>query len=575
MARPVLGDYHPESQPYYPGPRPIQATEYRRDSYFYEPIYCTVRLRLFLTRGTPSTVQYIPSRTILSVSSHFISAEPSSEIVYRDQKSNQCYFLTMDTLLHSNRVPEPHEATNLSSMMDTERDSINTLDTKIHQLEQDAEMARQRIQKLTTQLEAETRGLRLHEDAIAELRTTRNALEQSVERKQAIISSRRRIPGEIWREIFLLLWGSEFQRRSTLECPFSVALQVGAVCREWRDLAQTTTRLWSILDYTFSLKERVRERKLYHYLDHIGAATPYIILRKARSLLLPSALFQATTAAELAILLEHPDLQYGSRLTFPLSTPVFSNLRKLSIHSRQYIIQILSCSLRPFPSLDNLHLTNTEIYWLRPIIPHINLKSLYIGGTWEGRHPWANVIVDIAMVAEWFSNLTNLTLDCDWQCDWQIYRPQVVLHHVKSLCIRSSAITWVTGLISHVSFPNLNKITNSGKNMNGLVPMIQAWGEGVETLVLSGLEPYDASGQHLSEILGDRSKLPRLSKLVFLNMTQIRAIDLAIVADAVIRRNDSVANGQAELDGIKTITLPIIYSSDPNLNRFPVAVQWE
>src|SRR5258706_11721813 len=171
-------------------------------------------------------------------------------------------------------------------MMNTERASINSLDTRIYQLKQDAEMARQRIQKLTTQLEAETRSLRLHVNKMAELRTTRNALEQSIERKQAIMSSRRRIPGEIWREIFLLLWESEFQRRNTLKRPFSVALQVGAVCREWRDLAQTTTRLWSILDYAFSLQETVksrRERKLYHYLGHIGAATPYIILRNACS----------------------------------------------------------------------------------------------------------------------------------------------------------------------------------------------------------------------------------------------------------------------------------------------------
>jgi len=481
----------------------------------------------------------------------------------------------MDALLHSNRVPEPHETTILSSMMKTERDSINTLDTRIHRLEQDAEMARQRIQQLTTQLEAETRGLRLHEDSIAKLRTTRNALEQSIERKQATMSSRRRIPGEIWREIFLLLWESEFQRRSKHKPPFSVALQVGAVCREWRGLAQTTTRLWSIIDYSFSLKERVRERKLYHYLDHIGAATPYIILRKARCLLLPSALCQATTAAELTIQLEHPVLQYGSRLTFPLSTPVFSHLCKLSIHSRQSIIPILSCSLRPFPALDNLRLTNTVIYWLRPIIPHINLKSLYIGGTWEGRHRWENVSIDIIMVAEWFSNLTVLTLDCDWQCEWQIPTPHVVLRHVKSLCIRSSAITNVHGLTFHVSFPNLTKLSNRGKNMNGLMTLVQAWGESVETLVLSGLEPDGDSSQHLSEMLGDSGKLPRLSELVFLNITQTRAIDIAVVVDAVIRHNNSAANDQVERDGIKTITLPIIYNSDPNLNRLPVAVQWE
>ena len=297
---------------------------------------------------------------------------------------------TMDALLHSNRVPEPHEAKIISSMMNSDRESINTLDTRIHQLERDAEMARQRIQKLTTQLEAETRSLRLHEDAIAELRTTRNVLGQSIERKRAIMSSRRRIPGEIWRKIFLLLWENKLQPLSWYKRIFPVALQVGAVCREWRYLAQTTTTLWSMLEYTFSPNERVksrRENELHHYLDHIGAETPYIILRKASSLLLPFALYQATTATKLTILLDHPDLINRSQLTFPLSTPVFSQLWVLSIQSRQHIVQIMSNSLRPFPSLDVLRLTNTEIRWLQPIIPHIKLKGLYIGGTWGGLTP--------------------------------------------------------------------------------------------------------------------------------------------------------------------------------------------
>ena len=135
----------------------------------------------------------------------------------------------MDALLRSNREPEPHEAKIISSMINTERESFNILDTKIRQHVRDAEMARQRIQKLTTELDAETRGLRLHEDAIVDLKTTRNVLRQSIQRRQAVMSSRRRIPGEIWRRIFLLLWGNEFQQRIRDTRTASVAIQVGAV----------------------------------------------------------------------------------------------------------------------------------------------------------------------------------------------------------------------------------------------------------------------------------------------------------------------------------------------------------
>ena len=486
---------------------------------------------------------------------------------------------TMDALLRSNRVPEPHEAKIISSMMNSEREFINVLDTRIHQLEQDAEMARQRIQKLTTQLEAETRGLRLHEDAIAGLQTTRDVLGQSIERKQAIMSSRRRIPREIWRIIFLLLWGNECSERfSSGERPFSVALQVGAVCRDWRDLAQTTTRLWSILGYTFSPNERVeirRENEMDHFLAHIGGAAPYIILRNASSLRLPSLFRHTTTATELDILLEHPDLINRPQLTFPPSTPVFSQLRQLTICSPLHIVQIMSDFLRLFPSLDLLHLIHAGIHWLQPIIPHVNLKNLYIGGTWQVPHYWRSVTIDVTMIPEWFPNLTFLMLDGDWEIDQQISTPQVVFRHVKRLGIRSSAISNVHGLTSRVLFPSLNAIENQGKNMNGLAPIVQAWGEKVVLLELSGLEPYDGFSQHLSEILGDSGKLPRLSYLVLRNITQSKAIDLALVVDAVMRHNDSAANDQDEPNLISMVILPSFYKSDPNLDRWHVAVKWE
>ena len=101
----------------------------------------------------------------------------------------------------------------------------------------------------------------------------------------------------------------------------------------------------------------------------------------------------------------------------------------------------------------------------------------------------------------------------------------------------------------------------------------------METLLLSGTEPYDGSSQDLSEILGDSGKLPQLSEIYFLNTDQI---DLALVADAVVRRNDLVANGQAtngqaELTCIEMIILPIICNSDPNLERLQqhVNVHWQ
>ena len=153
------------------------------------------------------------------------------------------------------------------------------------------------------------------------------------------------------------------------------------------------------------------------------------MLRSASPLRVPSALFQTTNATELVILLEYPDLINRPQLTFPPFALVFSQLYNLSIYSRQHIAQIRSDSLRPFPSLVNLDLTDTGSHWLQPIIPHINLQRLCIEV--EVPHFWQSMTIDIAMIAEWFSNLTILILGCNWQIDQQISTSQVVFRRVK------------------------------------------------------------------------------------------------------------------------------------------------
>jgi len=488
----------------------------------------------------------------------------------------------MDALLHSNRVPELHEAAIISAMMDAERDSINTFDKRIHKLEQDAEISRQRVQRLAAELEAETRGLWLHEDMIMELHNTRDALQQSIERKQAVMSSRRRTPVDVWQMIFLLLWESEFQKRNEPRPPVAVGLQVGAVCREWRNIAQMTTKLWSILDYTFSSEEWVgsrRDYKLNHYLNHIGTATPYITLRRAPGFLLPAALCLVTTAKELTVIMNYADVPLGLSLTFPRSTAIFSHLSTLSISSDGNVLQVMSDFLFPFPHLKSLCLMNMEIHWVPDTVPHISLKTLYIGGKFKTFHPWRNVTIDIATVAELFPNLTLLTLDCNLR----VSAPQVILHHVQGLFIRSNAINSINihELTSRVSFPNLGSITNKSRSINGLLPIILAWGKRVEELGLSGLRHYDATARQFSEMPHAWGVLPRLTTLLFRNSIRngmgMPDIDLALLADIIARRNSLTTNASGHPKRIETVRLPITHKSHRDLALLErhVAVEWE
>lgn len=235
----------------------------------------------------------------------------------------------------------------------------------------------------------------------------------------------------------------------------------------------------------------------------------------------------------------------------------------------------MSDSLHSFPSLNDLHLTNMKIHRLEQTVPHINLKTLSIGGIWEVSHPWADATTDTTMIAEWFPNLTHLILDCDLRIST---RPRViVLHRVQSLSIRSSAITEIRELTSRIQFPKLVMITNISKNIKGLVPIAQEWGKRVETLELSGIIPYYGSNQHLYKILGNHGTLPRLSRLVFPSTIQMGMIDLALVTNVLVRRIDLAASDPGQFDPVKTVTLPTTYKSDPNLEHLKrhVAVQWQ
>lgn len=77
----------------------------------------------------------------------------------------------------------------------------------------------------------------------------------------------------------------------------------------------------------------------------------------------------------------------------------------------------------------------------------------------------------------------------------------------------------------------------------------------MKTLRLSGVTPYDGSSQHLLKILGDSCALLRLSTLAFLNTVDTGTINLALVADAVIKRNTLAPNSPSQPNCIKTNTL--------------------
>ncbi|KAF9255141.1 hypothetical protein L218DRAFT_365820 [Marasmius fiardii PR-910] len=82
------------------------------------------------------------------------------------------------------------------------------------------------------------------DDEISRLHTQRDELQAFIDEHRALLSPFRRLPADIWSEIFIhCLPPSEFPVRSVAEAP----LLLTRVCRLWRQIALKTPRLWNAL----------------------------------------------------------------------------------------------------------------------------------------------------------------------------------------------------------------------------------------------------------------------------------------------------------------------------------------
>ncbi|KAG8778030.1 hypothetical protein FRC16_003986 [Serendipita sp. 398] len=135
-----------------------------------------------------------------------------------------------------------------------------------------------RIERIESEVEA-TRSIltfiRSRNDTLA---IQRNAIEIDLSKKLDLLSVRRYIPTEIWRDIFALRVVDDerlFRLGGRIGLPPFTALRLSAVCQYWRSVAFNHQQLWEFIAIRNEFKARI-EPRLKHYLSKLEDRLPLV-----------------------------------------------------------------------------------------------------------------------------------------------------------------------------------------------------------------------------------------------------------------------------------------------------------
>jgi hypothetical protein len=110
------------------------------------------------------------------------------------------------------------------------------------------------------------------EVTLGQLKQRRELLKTSIDAHRVLISPMRRIPDDVFREIFFFCLPSE---HNALMDPAEAPMLLGRICSRWRSVAYTTPKIWSSLHiprvpYTIFVK---LGRVVQSWLERSGSCT--------------------------------------------------------------------------------------------------------------------------------------------------------------------------------------------------------------------------------------------------------------------------------------------------------------
>ncbi|KAK0479517.1 hypothetical protein IW261DRAFT_1365103 [Armillaria novae-zelandiae] len=341
-----------------------------------------------------------------------------------------------------------------------------------------------------------------------------------IESCQTIVSPIRRIPEDIICEIFLACWETEGEIKDSLNGKFAPFV-LSKVCREWRSIALSTSRLWSTISLDFDLYRNDSMECQYLLQMLLSRSTTRDIILSVHSNkeitknhLMPILLMSAPRWTDVSISIPylslhafsaargylhrlkhlHVDFIRGiARMRIPLSKPVFDAF--------EYAPLLRSLS---FPGVFNV-VQQTNLPWSQ--------LTKYTG------HDWTSTYLEIFKLAP---DMEAATLQCADDSEEDVPLPSSYSSHkhLRTLHLHEDDDSvplpegGIARFLSHVEFPALQSLTMEYAHLDIRIPsyLCGSTAGSLKSLIIDALFCIPAEGQtDLLDLLKTTPSLSRLS----------------------------------------------------------------
>ncbi|KAK0491780.1 hypothetical protein EDD18DRAFT_1109526 [Armillaria luteobubalina] len=352
---------------------------------------------------------------------------------------------------------------------------------------------------------------------------------------QSIISPIRRIPEDIIREIFLACWETEGEIKDSLKGKFTPFV-LSKVCREWRSIALSTSRLWSTISLDFDLYRNDSMECQYLLQMLLSRSTTRDIILSinsnrdiAKNHLMPVLLMSAPRWTYVSI-----SIPYLSLHAFSAARGYLHRLKHLHVDFIHGNIRMRTPLSKPVfdafeyaPLLRSFSFTGTY-----NIVQQVNLSwpqlTEYTGCDWTSSY------LELFKLAP---DLEAATLQCADDSEEDVPLPSPVSSHKRLRALHlhededSDAIPegGIVRFLSHVEFPALESLTMEYTHLDIRIPtcLCGSTASSLKSLSIDASFSIYAEGQ--ADLLDLLKTMPLLSKLSVSCQCRIEESDSEVI----------------------------------------------
>ncbi|KAK1228159.1 hypothetical protein PQX77_008792 [Marasmius sp. AFHP31] len=395
------------------------------------------------------------------------------------------------------------------------------------QLRSDFALSPESLLQMTSIIEEGEKNIGRYESEILRVRSIlatlekeKRILEEQVKQRRSYVSCLRRIPHELWVEIFLISLKMESNAYR-----FAAPFRLSQVCHRWRSIVISAPTLWSTIVY--NVHRRIHGRALELYFEHAGELTEWDVtisnrpIRRRRDsgeqadpphdLTEPSQILMNKMPRMRRLLLDHFDT--GS--LFPNNQPPepsFSRLRCLELQGGMTQYPNWFCeAVRRAPELatvvvKNLHNLSSDPPLLMDLASSSKLTSLELPRITLGER--------LSEVIRTLQNLETLTIERVHARALGASVPLTKWHRLRRLILLSGPA--VLAMLQSLELPNLENLhinwlyIHASHPPDALLPVLSRFSS-LRELVLSGGIRFLESGTLVNLL----PAMPNLSTFIF------------------------------------------------------------